>query len=363
VPAPVDETGGRGLRSWNFVALVALVAAGAALAVRALTTRRRNRWDAPVDVMPDETKARVMAAQSSLERLALQRRDSPVRIPERLLVALEATAGAALDAPGNHRSDQLPDPLAALTTHGQVIGEQPVSDRIGALTAGLLPDTDRDAAAEIAAHLPHRHRLGEQRDVEPSAHTLLAAARQAARVSRAHRFGSQSDQVGRSLLATWPAREGLLDHVPTLVSRSLVAAGVTTPERLDFDDHVSVLVSAVGDAADRTLRAELELSHLQQSYLARLEVGGHHQAGPIVTMLLTDPIVTVQSASTALGMAEGDAAAVIADLTDAGWLVRVALADLSVGPEWAAVDVISTVTAAFDSADNLPSEEFDHVSY
>jgi hypothetical protein len=358
---PTEDSAGRGVHSWNFLALLIIVVAAIVLAVRAVMVRRRQRWSIPIESLAGETKARVAAAQRALDRLARQRRESPVRIPERLLVALEATASVELDTRTGRAPDAgPPDPIRLLTSSAD--GHRSGAARFEAISAGLTGHDDREAAAQIAALLPHRRRLGLTRSVIPEAHTVLQAARQAARVSRAHSFGANSDQVGRSLLATWPAREGVLDHVPTLVSRALIDAGVGRPEHLGFDDHVSLLVAAVGDAANRTVRAEVELTNLRNDYVAQLEADGESDAGPMVAMLVADPIVTLATVRTSLQVSADRAREVIDHMVDAGWLARIDLTQPTFSAQWVAAGVVNTVTAAFDEPTTTATfEESDSV--
>ena len=266
-----------------------------------------------------------------------------MRIPDRLLVALEAAASVALD----HPRGAAPHVIDALTRQ-PVAGRSPVVARFEELAAAMAGNDDHDGTAAIVALLPDARRHRSPTPLPPGPSSILDAARQAATISRSHTYGNDSDQVGRSLLATWPARAGVLAHIPAPISRSLADAGVRSPSGLAFDDHVSLLVAAVGDAADRTMRAEVELIRLHDRYIAQLEAQGEHRARSIVSLLISDPIVTVDAIVTGFDVSHVGARAGLDELTAAGWLARVDAQDHASPPEWLTIGVLDTLIAAFE---------------
>jgi hypothetical protein len=182
-------------------------------------------------------------ADDALARLATHRQVAPVRLPPRLIVALEAAASVFLD----HRRGSVPGPLGALA-HG----------------SGLVRAPALECCALIEAAL----------DTKSGPMSLTDSARQAAQMSRARPFDDRSGRVGRALLAAWPATYGPLDRVPVPLSRSLADAGVGSPLGLDIEDHVVLLLSALGDAAERMLAAEIHLCRLRDNSIRQLERRG-----------------------------------------------------------------------------------------
>jgi hypothetical protein len=355
-PTPARHHTGTDRRRWIAALALAVVALATALAATLARRWRADRARHPADAVTRPNGSAASRALDSLDRLAVHRRQASVRIPRRLLVAIEAAASDSLDHPRGPASD----PAAALARRPRP-GGAALARRIDTIEAtlnsgqptGTSTDGEPTDGADAGAPLLPDQRHGPTSGSQPT--SIIDAARHAAQLSRSRTHGSDGDEVGRSFLATWPARAGLVDHIPMPISRALADAGITRSNGLELDDQVALLVAAVGDAAERTLRAEVELSRLRDRYVAALLARGEgDRAEPIVSLLLSEPVITIDAVVAHLGASPTGARQGLDELTADGWLARLESDDPSQQSEWLTVEVVDIVIAAFDDQPPAP---------
>lgn len=290
-------------------------------------------------------------AVEALAELSALRAEAAPSVPADLYLALEAAASQWLvdETAGPE------DVVRCLSPQGPPDG--PVAGHLWALRRCLtLPESTggRDAAdraVEVLRSPSPAHVVRLPPPPPPAGHapTLQGLVTEAALIERVERYGRLGPDAARTVLATGPARTGMVDGVPLVLSPSLVRGEDDQPGAAEPLGARSLeMLLSVTDAAGRMIDAERALRH------ALPEVGSRGRAvaegtrfdAEVVAALVAGQVV-LTPASVAARVADPGAAAELIDVLVGAGLLRQDSTAADGTPLWVVPLLFDQVTAPF----------------
>jgi hypothetical protein len=286
-----------------------------------------------------------------VEELARRRADGEPAVPADLYLALEAAASTWLVDEAAAPTDV----VRCLSPEGPDDG--PVAAHLWALRRCLtLPASTggRDAADRAVEVLrspspAHVVRLPPPPSTAGHAPSLQGLVTEAALIERVERYGTLGPDAARTVLSTGPARTGLLEGVPLVISPSLILPEGAQPGAAEpLGSRSLAMLLAVTDAAARMLDAEVALREALPEVGARgraVAEGTRFDAEAVAAVVAGQVVLTPGAVATQLG----DPSAVdelVALLTGAG-LLRQEATGSDGSPLWVVPLLFDRVTAPF----------------